>query len=139
MKTTDFLYKQQGFFEEIMYESFYDGINEIKKLPKDIGTVLVIRGSSLSASVMQYMRKTFPSICQYIMYQWDGIKNNSAALDVKEFFDSIFTFDVEDSKRYGWIYRPLFYDSNKVKIADKDIDIFFDAIRRIAQVDVPVY
>lgn len=32
MKTTDFLYKQQGFFEEIMYESFYDGINEIQKL-----------------------------------------------------------------------------------------------------------
>lgn len=104
-------------------DSFF--INEIKKLPKDIGTVLVIRGSSLSATVMQYMRKTFPSICQYVMYQWDGIKNNSAALDVKEFFDSIFTFDVEDSKKYGWIYRPLFYDSNKVKIADKDIDISF--------------
>lgn len=32
MKTTDFLYKQQVFFEEIMYESFYDGINEIQKL-----------------------------------------------------------------------------------------------------------
>ena len=32
MKTTDFLYEQQGCFEEIMYESFYDGINEIKKL-----------------------------------------------------------------------------------------------------------
>ena len=32
MKTTDFLYNQQGFFEEIMYESFYDGINEIQKL-----------------------------------------------------------------------------------------------------------
>ena len=32
MKTTDFLYKQQGFFEEIMHESFYDGINEIQKL-----------------------------------------------------------------------------------------------------------
>ena len=32
MKTTDFLYKQQGFFEENMYESFYDGINEIQKL-----------------------------------------------------------------------------------------------------------
>lgn len=32
MKTTDFLYEQQGCFEEIMYESFYDGINEIQKL-----------------------------------------------------------------------------------------------------------
>ena len=32
MKTTDFLYEQKGCFEEIMYESFYDGINEIKKL-----------------------------------------------------------------------------------------------------------
>ena len=32
MKTTDFLYKQQVFFEENMYESFYDGINEIQKL-----------------------------------------------------------------------------------------------------------
>ena len=32
MKTTDFLYNQQGFFEENMYESFYDGINEIQKL-----------------------------------------------------------------------------------------------------------
>ena len=32
MKTIDFLYEQQGGFEEIMYESFYDGINEIQKL-----------------------------------------------------------------------------------------------------------
>lgn len=32
MKTTDFLYEQQGCFEEIMYKSFYDGINEIQKL-----------------------------------------------------------------------------------------------------------
>ena len=32
MKTTDFLYEQQGCFEEIMYESFYDGINEIQEL-----------------------------------------------------------------------------------------------------------
>ena len=32
MKTTEFLYEQQGCFEEIMYESFYDGINEIQKL-----------------------------------------------------------------------------------------------------------
>ena len=32
MKTTDFLYEQQLCFKEIMYESFYDDINEIQKL-----------------------------------------------------------------------------------------------------------
>ena len=32
MKTKEFLYEQQGCFEEIMYDSFYDGINEIQKL-----------------------------------------------------------------------------------------------------------
>ena len=32
MNTTDFLYKQTLGFVEIMYDSFYEGINEIQKL-----------------------------------------------------------------------------------------------------------
>lgn len=104
-------------------DDFY--FREINKLPNDIDTVLVIRGSSLSPKVMKYMKKTFAGTCRFIMYQWDGTKNNTDILDVINYFDEIFTFDIEDAKAYGWKYRPLFFDSTKVKKESKSIDVSF--------------
>ena len=50
------------------------------------------------------------------MYQWDSIKNNPNALSISEEFDEVSTFDVEDSKKYGWKYRPLFYIKSNDRI-----------------------
>lgn len=100
-------------------------IKEINKMTQDVDVVLVIRGSSLSQKVMKHMRKRFSSDCRFIMYQWDGIKNNPDILECAEYFDRIYTFDVEDSKKYNWGYRPLFFDKEKVNSTKKCIDVSF--------------
>lgn len=104
-------------------DDFY--IKELSNVDKDIDVVLVIRGSSLSGKIMEYMKSIFPEKCQYIMYQWDGIKNNQDALSVVKYFDHIYTFDVKDAVEYGWGYRPLFFDRRMIKSLNKDIDISF--------------
>lgn len=98
---------------------------QIDRLPKVIDLVFVIRGSSLSSPIMNYMKNRFTDSCQYIMYQWDGVKNNPEILDIQKYFDKLFTFDIEDSIKYGWNYRPLFYIKDKVIDGNKDIDISF--------------
>jgi len=109
--------------KEKILDDFY--LNEIKKLDRDIDTVLVIRGSSLSSRILEFMKNYFSSDCKYIMYQWDGIKNNKDALKIANYFDRVYTFDINDSKEYGWTYRPLFYCDKLVDSLKKDIDISF--------------
>ena len=100
-------------------------INTINKISNDVDTVFVIRGSSLSTTVMEYLKKKYGKSCSYVMYQWDGVKNNPEILKIVDFFDNIYTFDLEDSKRYGWFYRPLFFDPKKVKMIKKDINVAY--------------
>jgi len=80
--------------------------NKLKQVNYEI--VFVIRGSSLTTEVMGIIKGYYPS-AKYYMYQWDSVKNNSNVLAVSEYFDAVFTFDIEDCKKYGWRYRPLFY------------------------------
>lgn len=118
-----FVYVYMSSKKRKVLDRFY--FDEINKLPSDIDTVLTIRGSSLSSQILDYMRRYFQPNCKYIMYQWDGVKNNLEILDFIDHFDGIYTFDSEDSKKYGWKYRPLFFDKSLVENRDKVIDIAF--------------
>ena len=86
------------------FERYY--MNAIEKEVYDF--VLVIRGSSLSVSILNYMRERMPN-CKMHMYQWDSVRNNPNALTIAPLFDKVSTFDFEDAETYGWNYRPLFY------------------------------
>ena len=118
-----FIYVYIPSLKKKVLDRFY--IGTIGKLSSDVDTVLVIRGSSLSATVMEHMKQLYGTSCQYIMYQWDGVKNNSEVLNIVDYFDRVYTFDIEDSKNYAWRYRPLFFDANKVINLDKEYDITF--------------
>lgn len=100
-------------------------IKEINKSSENIDAVFVIRGSSLSPLIMEYMKEKYPSSCKYVMYQWDGINNNKNVINIAQYFDSVYTFDIQDASKYGWKYRPLFYINNLVNTSERDIDISF--------------
>ena len=84
-----------------------------QKYEEDIDVVLVIRGSSCSENTMKLFRKVFKQNCYFILYQWDSVENNINALNIARYFDRVLTFDIADSKKYGWKYRPLFYISDE--------------------------
>lgn len=74
---------------------------------------------------MSIMRKRFDK-SQFIMYQWDSVRNNQNALVIQKYFDKILTFDIDDAKTFGWKYRPLFYvNCGKDKNIDKRYDFVF--------------
>ena len=84
-----------------------------RKFEDDIDIVLVIRGSSCSENTMKLFRKVFKQNCFFILYQWDSVENNNNAINIAKYFDRVLTFDIADSKKYGWKYRPLFYISDE--------------------------
>lgn len=111
-----FIYVYLSKFKNAIIDKYYLGI--VQKVKEDIDIVLVIRGSSCSEKTIKLFRKTFKPKCYFIFYQWDSVENNKNALNIARYFDRVLTFDIADSKKYGWKYRPLFYISDESKKYD---------------------
>ena len=89
--------------------------------------VLVIRGSALTCSHVQEMRRKLPRAA-FVLYQWDSVKQNNY-LELVDEFDTVKTFDRLDSKQYGLDYYPLFYSEDYEKLyvygSDKKYSLSF--------------
>lgn len=113
-------YKTQ--FQKLYYE------RKLKQITKDIDVVFVIRGSSLNNDILEMMKRDF-SKAEFIMYQWDSVKNNIGCLNISQYFEKIFTFDKNDAKKFGWQYRPLFYVNElcceRKKYLERSIDVTY--------------
>lgn len=63
-------------------------------------------------SFMKWLRQRNPNI-KTILFIWDSVDGiMSYYKDYFPLFDKIYTFDRDDSKRYGFIYQPDFYLSD---------------------------
>lgn len=82
--------------------------NEVKD--KNIKTIFVIKGESLTLKSISYFRKAFPN-SKFIIYFWDSYKNmDSSAPQKAKLFDKAFSFDMRDCEKDANLkYRPLFY------------------------------
>lgn len=99
------LYKYLPFCQKKLRRDYYE-----KKLrnQKNADIVFVIKGESLDDDIFKIIKKKNPD-STYIMYQWDSSKTEPNACKLAHYFDKVYTFDYEDSKEYGWKYRPLFF------------------------------
>lgn len=107
-------------------QKYYDKYFKNKIKNKRFDIVLAIRAAFLSESIIEYIRSTSPD-AKFYMYQWDSIKNNHNALVISTLFDKVMTFDIDDSKKYGWKYRPLFYIKSADRSGKRKYDISFIA------------
>lgn len=99
---------------------------ELQGILHDLDFFVAIRGSSLRADIMKWIISSVPSYCKFIMYQWDGVRNNEVALEISPYFDRVLTFDKTDALKRNWIYRPLFFVPQYVNHnIEKDIDVLF--------------
>ena len=112
----------KGVFSKI-YEKHINKI--LNKEKENFDLILIIRGANLTRLNMEVLKKKFPAT-KMIMYQWDSCSNNSNCLNISNYFNKIYTFDMIDAKNYNWIYRPLFYYKNdNIETIEKDIDLLF--------------
>lgn len=111
-------------YKKKMMEKYYK--HKFSKIRKNhFDYILVIRGESISKETMELLKKNYPDT-KLIMYQWDSISNNPNALIIAQYFDRILTFDMNDSEKYKWIYRPLFYHkADFAKWNEKEYDVLF--------------
>lgn len=73
--------------------------------------VLVVEGITLHKMSLAKLKKSNPS-AKFILYVWDSIINKPHIYDNVSFYDSVITFDPSDAKKYGFIYRPLFFSND---------------------------
>lgn len=86
--------------------------------------VLMIRASFVTNELLDTLKEKNPD-AKFILYQWDSTINNPNAVKIYKKFDSVFTFDYPDAKKYGWTYRPLFYNSDYVEKKERKYDIAY--------------
>lgn len=72
-----------------------------------VSHIFVVKGEGLSDKVMQALRNKFPNASAGL-YLWDGVKNNKNVANIAPLFDSVATFDKNDTEKFSWHYRPLF-------------------------------
>lgn len=100
-------------------------ISSIKEVPRDIDYVFCIRCYYLSGSTIEYMRKYFKANCKFVNYQWDNSDVVPIIKDTHRLYDKVFTFDINDSNKYSWKYRPLFFVEEMVTSnLNRNIDVF---------------
>lgn len=63
---------------------------------------------------------------KFILYMWDSLKNRKNVLDLIELFDEVYSFDKNDSQKYNFNFRPLFYISEYEKINEEKPKLLYD-------------
>ena len=109
-------------YDTVIYKYYKKRLKRIKKLD----VVLAINASSINESIFELIKHYCREESKFYLYLWDSVKNNSHALSISSIFDKVYTFDIDDSQKYGWKYRPLFYVNRLTNSnAKKDIDVSY--------------
>lgn len=93
---------------------------------KEYSHVLVIKGTILDEEFMIALREFFPD-ANFIMYQWDSTLAHNSFMRITNFFDNVFTFDMNDANDYKFEYLPLFF-SGLYENLNKKIHPEFDLV-----------
>lgn len=91
---------------------------------KEFDYIFAVKGSKLNQLHFDFLNSHYPN-AKKILYLWDAwdlIENKDVLLYN---FKDIYTFDSEDSKKYGFNLRPLFYVQTSKSNVARDIDISF--------------
>jgi len=86
---------------------YYQKILENVKTKKyDI--LFLIKGEVIPKFFIEKIIERNPEI-QIFYYNYDSFTNNPNVLDILPLFHYKYTFDPDDSKKYNFVFRPLFY------------------------------
>ncbi len=97
---------------------YYEKIIETIK-DKDYDYILIVKCDMTPASILQSFKIIFPN-AKLCLYLWDSITNIPGIINKFRYFDSIYSFDLNDCEKYPQLkFRPLFFDDQfRNQIAD---------------------
>lgn len=111
-------------YESVINRYYQSIINQIQGKKYDY--FLLIKGEAVPAYFLEKVRALNPEI-EMIYYNFDPLKEYPVLISNLKYFDKKFTFERNDSIRYGLSFRPLFYlDEYKSLMSNVyDYDIVF--------------
>ncbi len=92
--------------------------------------VLIINGQTLSRAVLGELRRQYPS-AKYILYMWDSAANRRDSVAAAGGFDRALTFDREDAREHGMLFRPLFFGPGYARSSSRNPDLALSFIGTI--------
>lgn len=94
-----------------------------RQLNASYDCIFAIRGSEVPDFFYDYLKERYPN-ARFIQYMWDDVSLDERALETVKYFDKILSFNPKDCERYGFVFRPFFYNENLDIITNtKPIDI----------------
>lgn len=111
-------------YQSVINRYYQSIIQEIQGKKYDY--FLLIKGEAVPAYFLEKVRALNPEI-EMIYYNFDPLKEYPVLISNLKYFDKKFTFERNDSIRYGLSFRPLFYlDEYKSLMSNVyDYDIVF--------------
>ncbi|MBE4618704.1 hypothetical protein [Vibrio navarrensis] len=82
----------------------------LSKIPSDYDVVIVIRGEYISPKSLCMLKESIYH-ARYVMYQWDFEKNLPLLKSQVSYFDAVYSFDKHDSNKFGFVHKPLFFNT----------------------------
>ncbi len=125
--------KKIGFLWDILHKISYrvyealqttillNSLRELKSKNYKYNVLFVIRGEFVDQRVIDYLNRVF-IFEKKISYQWDSVKNNPQAVTHFRNNFSMYSFDPDDCRVFGFHYQPLFY----IKSGSHDIVHSYD-------------
>jgi len=81
--------------------------------------ILVIQGEGVTPTTLATLRSNYPS-AKLVFYTWDSIENKPLFVRNLRFYDRCSTFDPMDAKKFGMLFRPLFYSQKFEQMANTE-------------------
>lgn len=126
-----FSYKLNRIIELPFKKIWYSKIKKFVNAKKDEKVIFIIYDRNVLANnikFINYLRKNFKD-CR-LVYMFTNIVNISGAgennfvLKLNQYYDVVYAFDPEDSKKYNFKYSPLIYSTNEMN-TDKKNQAFY--------------
>ena len=89
--------------------------------------IFVVKGEAVSEAVIETLRRAYPA-ARFILYLWDSVDYIPDCRRHMRGYDRVLTFDQEDARTYGLVFRPLFYchEFTKREAAEREGTDVFD-------------
>lgn len=115
-----------GVLQERFLELYNDRIVRLVENNK-INTIFIIKGEYIYPQTLSKIRDILR--VEIIIYQWDSLRNNPNALNLRPYADRFYTFDPVDSTQNSLLYLPLFYSWEEAGFVNKKnrqiYDVFY--------------
>ena len=82
---------------------------KIKKIKRQVDYVFMIRGVYYDSTTLVSLRKQWPN-AEFILYLWDSLKKSNYRIDIKKYFNQIYSFDQKDCNKFNFLYLPMYYN-----------------------------